>query len=147
MQRNLIWPIFLSVISVLLVVFTSLLSIDLYQYRHLSHNAVLKEKEGAVRKLGVSKYQIEIDYSYEVQGNKFTRHQILKKKSYKNIWLANQAIDNFKENESLVWYNPREPHMGSLSNAFPYRRLFSTTILLGIFLYFCLLSRYMLKRV
>lgn len=147
MQRNLTWPIFLSVISILLVIFTSLLSIDLYKYRKLTHTAVLIEKEAALIKLGTSKYKIEMDYAYKVQGSKYSRHQILTNRSYKNIWVANKVIDSFKENESLVWYSPREPQLGTLYKVFPYKRLFSTVILLGIFLYFCLLSRYMLKRI
>ena len=147
MQRNLTWPIFLSIISVLVVVFTSLLSMDLYRYQKLTHSTALTEKDAAVRKFGDSQYKIEVDYAYEVQGSKYYCQELMKKKSYKNIWLANQAIDNFKENESLVWYSAREPHKGALSKAFPYRRLFSTLVLFGVFLYFCLLSRYMLKRV
>ena len=147
MQRNLAWPIFLSIISILVVVFTSLLSIDLYRYRQLKSNVIAKELEGSVYKIGSNQYKIEVEYLYDIQGREYSKQQVIKKLTYKNVWLANQAIDALKENEINVWYNPHEPKMGTIEKSFPYRRLLSTIVLFGIFLYFCLLSRYMLKRV
>lgn len=147
MQRNLAWPILLSILSVLVVVFTSLLTIDLYSYQKLREKALLKDIDASVRKIGPSKYGLEVNYSYQVQGKGYCRHQVLKKKSFKNIWLANQAIERMQQKEIPVWYNPQEPQKGSLDKAFPFSRLLSTVVLLSIFLYFCLLGRYMLKRV
>lgn len=147
MQRNLAWPVFLSIISVLVVVFTSLLSIDLYRYRQLKSHVVARELEGSVFRAGSNQYKIEVDYLYNIQDREYSRRQVIKKLTYKNVWLANQAIDALKENEVSVWYNPYEPNAGTIEKSFPYRRLLSTITLFGLFLYFCLLSRYMLKRV
>lgn len=147
MQRNLAWPILLSILSILVVVFTSLLTIDLYSYQKLREKVPLEDLDASVRKIGPSKYGLEVNYSYQVQGMDYCRHQILKNKNYKNIWLANQAVESMRRGETPVWYNPQEPQKGSLDKAFPFSRLLSTAVLLSIFLYFCLLSRYLLKRV
>lgn len=147
MQRNLAWPIFLSVVSLFVVVFTSLLSIDLYRYHHRGNSSPVKEIEASVFKVSNNRYQIELDYLYLIQGKEYSRHQLLKKTTYKNVWLANQAIDSIKVGETPVWYHPNEPQLGTLEKAFPYRRLFSTIVLFGIFIYFCFLGKYMLTRI
>ena len=131
----------------LVVVFTSLLSIDLYRYYQLRCVVPVEHVKASVHQLGSNRYQVELDYLYQVNTHKYARHQKLKHSIYKNIWLANQEVESLEEGSIDVWYHPHKPQLGTVNKAFPYKRLLSTSVLYAVFLYFCFLGRFMLKRI
>lgn len=147
MKQNLIWPVFLSGLTILVVVFASLLSIDLYKYFQLRCAAPVEHLEASVRELGPNRFQVELDYLYQVNTHKYSRHQELKKITYKNCLLANREIQTLEGKEVSVWYHPEKPHLGVVNKEFPFKRLFSTLVLFSLFVYFCFLGRFMLHRV
>ncbi|MCH9632794.1 MAG: hypothetical protein S4CHLAM6_11360 [Chlamydiae bacterium] len=147
MNKNLIWPIFLSVISISVVAFTSLLSIDLYRYYQLKCAVPVEHMEASISQLAVNRYCVELNYLYQVNTSKYSRNQKLNKTIYKNAWLANKEAKNLEESPVYVWYNPHKPQLGVVNKAFPYKRLFSTSVLYAVFLYFCFLGRFILKRI
>lgn len=141
------WPIFLSVVSISVVAFTSILSIDLYRYYQLKCAVPVEHMEASIHQLAANRYCVELNYLYQVNAHKYSRSQQLNKIIYKNTWLAAREAKNLEENPVSVWYNPHKPQLGTVSKAFPYKRLFSTSILYAVFLYFCFLGRFVLKRI
>ena len=147
MKKKLIWPIFLSVVSITVVTFTSILSMDFYRYYQLKCAVPVEHIEASVHQLAVNRYCVELNYLYQVNNHKYSRSQRLNKIIYKNTWLASREAKKLEESPVRVWYNPHKPQLGTISKVFPYKRLFSTSILYAVFLYFCFLGRFVLKRV
>lgn len=146
MKQDLVWPLFLTGITALVVVFASLLSIDLYRYYQLKCQVPVEHLEASVTEQGPSRFFIEVDYLYRVDKNRYCRHQSLKKEVYKNSWIAMQRVEKLKDQQTQVWYHPEKPHLGVVTKAFPYKRLVSTGVLFAVFAYFCFLGRCLLKR-
>ncbi len=146
MRKNLVWPLFLTVITGCVVVYTALLSLDLYRYVYFSQPVKVEQVQTWVKKEGANLFSIEVDYLYKVDGVKYRKHDILKNKKFKNSWIAGEKADKMKREPFSIWIHPKDPHRAVMEKIFPTKRLFSTALLLGIFLYYCLLSRFMFRR-
>lgn len=146
MKKNLIWQIFFSVLSIIVVIFTSLLSWDLYRYYQLKCHVSVEHMHAAVKKLGSNRFSIELDYLYQVNGHKYSCTNELKNLVYKNTWLAAQKARFLEEQGVQIWFDPKKPHLGVVGKSFPYKRLFSTGTLWGVLIYFWFLSRYIFKK-
>ncbi len=137
----------MTLFSIILVTFASFLTLDLYHYYRLNQIVPVEHIETSVQQTATNCFMVTIDYQYVISGKTYSRHQEIKKKMLKNIWIAKQFAQDMVSKDQKVWYNLTEPHLGSVDKAFPVKRLFYTLLLLGLFIYFSTLVNYLFKRV
>lgn len=144
MNRNRMWISLLFVVGLSVFIFSAKTFFEIYQFISLTdsipafeiHPNIVKPK----RRGG---YRLAIDYSYEVEGKVYRKSQPLEKsRYYKNRWAAQEAYLEILKTPHMVSFKKSYPTHSQLDKSFPFKRVFSCAILVGILVYFFLLGRY-----
>ena len=142
MHSNRYWIFFL--ISVAAITFGFCGNAAWQLYRFWAHDATVTTTSIQWRvesKIG-DRYYLVGDYTFEVEGKSFTGQTLLEKPLFRNLWSANQAIEDIGDASRPVYFASKNPILNTLDLHFPLKEALSAAALLGLMLYFLGLGYY-----
>lgn len=143
MSRNQIWTLFLCALTGVVALFSVKTLFEAYQFLSLTESTVAHSVEPEIIKLKNGRYTLRVGFSYEIEGQSYTKTQRLRKKApFKNRWAAQEAFKEIQQSQHLVWFSKSYPKKSQLDKFFPVKRVCSSAILVGILVYFFLLGKY-----
>ena len=135
MHRN--GPFILLLVGVVAVTvwFGTRATSALIAYTRLNTEAMAQIENLEIKESKPDRYQIFATYTFE---SKFGRHRAMAPIGplYKNPWSAEKGLEKFKGKALHIWYSQERPAHSSTSKVFPMKITLSTTILIGLMLYF-----------
>lgn len=142
MHKNKIWLAFLGIMT-LAVLWFSVGAVNLlFAYSQVTGQTPATVSEWKAQKLSDDEYYLQAHYSYEVENETYQGDWNYTNPLYINELAANKAIEERQEESFVAWYNPEYPKQSQLERFFPYKQLFSATILWALLFYFYWLGYY-----
>lgn|GEM_PF-3323618 len=96
----------------------------------------------SVEELKADQFVVRADYQYAYQGKNYKNRGSVGG-VYPNPWAASEAKERFSKQNWSIWLDPKHPERSVFEKVFPLKRTLSALILLGIALYFVILSIYL----
>lgn len=145
MYRNPIWIVFLSALSIGIMIYTAQTAYYLWHYIRLDKQARAEHIQWSILSSNEETYIPYATYQFTVEGKKF-QGETSWKEAYLNEWTAKEAIGRLKDSWPPVSYNSSDPGISSLQNLFPLKESFYTLLLWILALYFLGLGYYVKRR-
>lgn len=145
MQRNWIWAIFIVLIALFAFWFVIRAGQALLSYYQFSTKVAVVMEKWSVEEIKSDQFAVKATYSYEYSGKNYQgsdRAGAL----YPNPWAAENAQKQLARKTWGAWINPSHPERSVLEKRFPYKRVISSVVLLGILLYFSALGIFLRAR-
>ncbi len=136
MHHNIWWRLFLCLVAVLTIGYSAHALYKYYVYTALSSVVQADQLDWHIDQRGESEFLIEATYHYHVKEVVYTGKSAWEGRKLLNLYAAQQAIEDAKEELWDVWYSPKDPSWSSLQRDFPLKEIFSSFLLWGITLYF-----------
>jgi len=142
MHPNRYWIFFLVSVALVAIGFGGSAAWQLYRYR--AYNATIQPTTlnwTVESKIG-DRYYLVGEYSFEVEGKSFAGKTLLEKPLFRNLWSANQAIDEMGDSLRPVYFVSHKPEISTLNRHFPLKEVISAAALMALLLYFLCLGYY-----
>jgi len=131
--------IFLS--GAIALFFMAKVSYELWRYGRLSARALAEVKEWSVQECSESKCLLQATYTFTVDQVCYAGKATFQEPVYLNLPSAQKAAVASQKLTWYVWYQPNFPKNSSLQRTFPFKTLVHMFLTLGVFGYFCVISR------
>lgn len=141
MRRNTVWLVILIVIVTLALWFVIRAGFGVMAYYQLSVHVPTSVERWSVKELSSDQFAVMAHYTYEYQGKTYQGSSQVGA-SYPNPWAASRAQKLFASEQWPAWINPKHPERPLLEKKFPYKRTISAAILIGLLIYFAILSSF-----
>ncbi len=107
----------------------------LVAYTRLNSEAIAQIESLEIKERKADRYQIVATYIFE---SKFGQQRATAPIGplYKNPWSAEKGVEKFRGKSLHIWYNEKKPTYSATARVFPMKITLSTTILIGLMLYF-----------
>ncbi|MEM1282783.1 MAG: hypothetical protein AAGG81_04440 [Chlamydiota bacterium] len=142
MHKNKIWLIFLGAITLVVIWFCWGTVDQFTHYYSLKAKVSVHDIHWQILKIGDEDYQIQAEYTFEYEGGAYSSLQLFEKTVFPNLWAAEYRLEKMKAKKWVVWFNPDNPKVSSLTKGFPLKQALSAIVLLGLWLYFVWLGFY-----
>lgn len=142
MHNNILWRAFLLVILACTLYYSGIALYRYYVYTSLTGAARPTSMVWNIVKEIEARYILETDYQYAVADKSYSGKTVWEDEKYVNEYGANEAIEEAKATQWVVWYNPSNPVKSSLEKHMPVKEFVSAFFLWGLFLYFLWLGFY-----
>lgn len=131
-----LWVVLLVVSGAIALWFVMMAGSSAWKYVRLTAKAPINAVKWQVKEMTSSRYAMEGDYQFEVDGKKYFGKTILEKPQFLNRFAAENylAIQGSKSWET--WYQKSDPKCNSLERNFPKKKCLQALLTLGVFLYF-----------
>ncbi len=106
-----------------------------FRYYALSASTTVVITEVNTIKKDEDDYRLEIEYLYIAGENSYKKTQIMPS-SYLNLFAVQKAIDELKNKNLPLYFNPRDPNQASLERVFPLKQCLYAIIMISILCYF-----------
>lgn len=114
-----------------------------YGYFHRSQSAPARLSNWEVLEKKEGKFSIEVTYEFWEKGAIRTGRFLFPKPTYSNPYVAEDLVEEWKEESWTVWYNPKQPTDVTFQKRFPLKEGAYFLISLGVILYFAILKMYL----
>lgn len=115
-----------------------------FKYYTLSASTTIVITEIETVKKSDDDYRLEIEYLYIAGENSYKKRQMLPSK-HLNLFAVQKAIDELKNKNLPLYFNPRDPNQASLERVFPLKQSFYAIIMISILCYFIALGYHIKK--
>jgi hypothetical protein len=141
MRRNLFWILFISVIFLGVLGYTTHTLIKVWQYMRLDQQTQAQDIRWSILSSNEEAFVPFANYSFIVQDKSY-QGQTRWQETYLNQWTAQEAIMRLEHAPPLVWYDSSSPEISSLQKKFPLKESIYTLMLLILGVYFIGLGYY-----
>jgi hypothetical protein len=125
--------------------FSGLALVGVWKFSRLNAHMPAQVLSWQVRELSSSRFALEADYCFEVEGIVYQGKTLFKKSQFLNRFSAENYIKTFRVKQWEVWYKKRDPSLSSLEKRFPQKECLQALLTIGVFIYF-FFARSMLSR-
>ena len=129
------------VVSVFAIWFIVKAGVEVYEYAQLTVQAEVVVNEWSVQEVKTDQFVVIAHYVYVYQEKNYTGQGKVGG-IYPNPWAAQEAKARFSKQKWSVWLAPGHPEKSILEKHFPVKRALSAAVLIGLVLYFFILSAY-----
>jgi hypothetical protein len=142
MHKNKIWFAFLILITLVVIWFMWGTVGKVREYFTFTSSTQPLTIDWNVHRISDEKFYLKGIYTYQVKGKTYQGETLISEPVYQNPWAAEQFIPQQMVKNWKAWYDPNSPFDSTLVKHFPMKELISTTILVGIWIYFIWLGFY-----
>lgn len=141
MKKNAFWIIFLTLVALFSLWFVAKASYSVISYFNLTVQNPTKIEKWSVEEKKSDQFAVKAHYSFVYNGKEY-RGVSPVGRLYPNPWAAERAKAQFAKQEWPVWLDPKHPERAVLIKRFPFKKIASSAILIGLLIYFIFLSFY-----
>jgi hypothetical protein len=138
MTRNLyrLWVTLLVVSGVIALWFSEIAAVGMWKFFRFNAQVPAKVLNWQVKELSSSRFAVEAEYRFEVNGDSYSGKTIFKNPQFLNRFAAENymKINGAKSRET--WYRPGNPKHNTLEKEFPQKQCLQALLTLGVFIYF-----------
>lgn len=114
----------------------------LFDYNRYSHPIIVIVEGWEATEPKKDAFKVLVHFSFEKNGEKILGKAFLER-SYPNRWAAEKAAQSKKSTTVLEgWMDPKNPKRVVLERDFPWKKVLSAGVILGVFGYFVCLALY-----
>jgi hypothetical protein len=138
MTQNLyrLWLILLVVSGAISLWFSGIAVGGMWKFLRLNAQASVKILNWQVQELSSSRFALEAEYQFEVDGVTHLGKTIFKKPQFLNRFAAENYMRIHGSKSWETWYQMRHPTYNSLEKEFPQKQSLQALLTLGVFVYF-----------
>jgi hypothetical protein len=141
MLRNAVWLTLLLIVALFGLWFIIGAGYSLYSYYQFSLRVPTTLEKWSVKEVKSDKFAVIAHYSFEYENKNYhATGQV--GDFYPNPWAAKRAEEQLTHEKWPAWINPNNPNQSVLEKKFPYKKVISAAVLIGLFIYFFILSSY-----
>ena len=140
-MRRIIWIVFLLIIALLALWFIVKTGRSVFSYFQLTAQLPVTVEKWTIKEIKSDRFAVMAHYSFEYQGKNYQGSGQVGG-LYPNPWAATRAEQQFSSTQQHVWFSPKHPDHSVLEKKFPLKKVLSAAMLIGLFIYFCILSTY-----
>jgi hypothetical protein len=140
-----LWVVLLAVSGAIALWFSGIALSGAWKFSHLNSQTAAEVLSWQVRELGSSRFSIEADYQFHVDGQPFMGKTEFESLQFLNRYAAENYIKNLGAKTWKTWYKDSNPTRSSLEKEFPQKKIVQALLTLGVFVYFYF-ARGMLSR-
>jgi hypothetical protein len=142
MYKNISWLSLLCVVGLVAFWFSAKAGYQIYHYCALNNKVKVQVTDFSVEQIK-DHYAVRVGYKFVVENRKYRRKEVLRRHIYKSSWMAQSVIKDLKRQKAwLVWYNKSDIKHATFNKIFPMKVFLYGVVILGLFLYFLILGRY-----
>jgi hypothetical protein len=145
MSRNPFWILFLSLIILGVLGYTTHTLIKVWQYIRLDQQIEAQHIQWSVLPISDESFIPFATYFFNVHGKNY-QGQARWQESYLNQWAAQEAIGRLEKNRPLVWFDSSAPEISSLQKLFPIKESLYSLLLWTLGIYFVGLGYHVNRR-
>jgi len=143
-MRNFFWIIILAMLGIAMLWLGGKSSYRLYQYVWVYRQCAEAKIEAWSVQQRESNYGIYVHYTFSVKGVVCEGEGFVQGCQFPNPWVAKSVMERLqnKHVDLRVWYNPKDCSKNVVEKSFPWKDCVYFMILVGIYVYFIFLRRY-----
>lgn len=145
MRHNPFWIIFISLIILSVLGYTTYMVVEVWQYMRLNRQTAAQNIEWSIIASSEDAFIPLARYSFIVDG-KIYEGQTQWQETYLNRWTAQEAIGRLTQSPPPVWFDSSSPKISSLQKIFPFKASFYALLLWILGIYFLGLGYYVNQR-
>lgn len=142
MHKNFFWLALLSLLGIATSMYVLRCGYFIYCYWRLDATTPATSITWSFVEQGSSDYQLQADYSYQVNGVSYQGRDLPKTLHYENPWAANRKIEQILHHTPVLWYRASDPSVSALERFFPLKETLYTVCLIALLGYFLGLGYY-----
>jgi hypothetical protein len=138
MTKNLyrLWVALLIVSGGIALWFSGIALSGFWKFTRLNTKTTATVFKWQVRHLSSSRFAIEAEYRYEINGNIYESKTIFESPLFLNRYTAENHVKFFESRRWQTWYSEGSPHLSSLEREFPEKQCLHALVTVGVFAYF-----------
>lgn len=138
MAQNLyrLWVTLLVLSATCALCFSSIAITGIWKYVFLSTKTVSEITKWQVREHSLSRFVLEADYRYTVQGVVYQGNTVFEAPQFLNRYSAENYITGLEATRWQVWYIESNPSYSSMEREFPKKKCLQAILTIGVFVYF-----------
>jgi hypothetical protein len=138
MAKNLyrLWVVLLIVSGGITLWFSGFALVGAWKYVRLNSQTPATVVNWQVQDITSSRFAIEADYSFEVNGATFKGKTIFDNPQFLNRFAAENYIRLLQGKQWKTWYRESNPNITSLEREFPQKNCLQALLTVGVFAYF-----------
>lgn len=138
MAQNLykLWLVLLIISGGIALWFSGVVSVELWKFLRLNAHTQATISNWDVRDLSSSRFAIEANYRYEINGVVYSGKTIFEKPQFLNRFAAENHVKQLEAKRWHTWYRESNPTLSSLEREFPQKKCLQALLTLGVFVYF-----------
>jgi hypothetical protein len=138
MTRNLyrIWLVLLVASGMIVLWFSGAAAVGMWKFFSLNGQIPAKILNWQVQELSSSRFALEADYRFDVDGNTYIGKTIFEKPQFLNRFAAENYMRINGSKSWETWYRTNNPEHNSLEKEFPQKKCLHALLTLGVFIYF-----------
>lgn len=145
MQRNPFWILFMGLIILGVLGYSTYTMIKVWHYVRFNQETVADKIQWTIIEVNEESFVPFAHYSFRVEGQPYDG-QTRWADSYLNQWTAQEAIARLEKHPPSVWFNSSDPTISSLQKIFPIKESLYSLILWILGIYFLGLGYYVNRR-
>jgi hypothetical protein len=140
-----VWVLMLVVSGGIALWFASGAIRGLWKFTYLDAKTSATVSKIEILDLSSSRFAIEADYTYQVQGVTYSGKTLFDTPRFLNHYAAENYVKAVETRPWETWYHKKTPSFSSLERDFPEKQCLQALITVGVFAYFYI-ARSMLSR-
>lgn len=145
MARNSFYTLFISLIILGVLGYTTHTLIKVWQYIRLDQQTEIQHIQWSILPANDESFIPFANYFFNVHGQNY-QGQTHWQESYLNQWAAQEAIGRLEKTPPSVWFDSSAPENSSLQKPFPFKESFYSLLLWILGIYFVGLGYYVNRR-
>ena len=145
MYKNPFWILFLSLMAIGILFYSSRTAYHIWQYIRLDKQIEADQIHWSVISLSQEEFFPQESYEFKVKEKEYKGQSRWHERSL-NEWTAQDKIKKLIQSPPLVWYDSSSPENSDLQKIFPLKEVIYTGMLWLLGLYFTGLGYYVQKR-
>lgn len=102
----------------------------------LTQSTEPKSAHWSIREIHDEKWVPSVKYTFEADGRPFENEEVFRGYSYRNPYVAKDALQEIISEHPVVWYSPQDPENSTMEKFFPKKRAAYSGMILLLFVYF-----------
>jgi len=131
-----LWLVLLVISAGIALWFSEIALIGVWKFTRLNTQAQATVSKWEIRDLSSSRFAVQAEYSYEVEGVAYVGKTIFENKQFLNRFAAASCIKLFEAKHWQAWYRESNPVLSSLEREFPQKQCLHALLTIGVFAYF-----------
>lgn len=135
MHRNPFWMLFISLVILSILGYTTYTMIEIWQYMRFDKQVAAQSIQWSIIALSDEAFIPNASYSYHIDGKTY-QNQMRWKETYRNEWASQEAIARLKQSPPLIWFDSSSPEISTLQKNFPLKTTLYALLLWVLGIYF-----------
>jgi hypothetical protein len=131
-----LWVILLVISGAIALWFSGIAVGGMWKFFGLSAQTPVKVLKWQVRELTSSRFALEADYQFEIDGVTYSGKTIFERPQFLNRFAAENYMRINGSKSWNTWYRTGNPKSNSLEKEFPQKQCLHALLTLGVFIYF-----------